>query len=1267
MGDVLEEDPGDDRWDKLRSWHHVKEKIVNRLENAESQDWNITLNHGPQAFHTLRHSNSLYCMTHFSSSSGEMFISHYSIGSTNQISVWSMDVQEHTAPCQHVRFSTESEIHTMLYVPKHRVYITFCADLVMRLFTDARSQCQEISAAVCSTTILCLTYNTELDELYAGGIGTLQKWKVKGSEHAAVLIQDKSFHTEIARDQWVRDIKINFANKQLLALCDRSIYLVSYQTGKRAHHLKRDRNSTFKCCCFYKQREYFVTGGGDGLVIVWNAVMFTQVHTFYGHRSAISALQVHEEDPFLFSSSLDGSVRIWRMDNFQKFLRVDLGEPVFKMKLLSNMEFFCQTEKEIKIYDLNQFFSLFAAVESTIWRLQLCRGQGKINRVLASTEDGSLRFFSPVTGSTLTIIYPMPSFQILSCFAYHRETERLLTVLDGGEVLVFNCADNPCVAEELWEPLHSDEKVCNLLSIDVCYTVNHQEVCENVVFSGLKNGQIFLLCSMKCKMEHAVQAHVGEIVCLESCVNIDRSRDRLEPTTDVIVSGGTDNNLNFWRIVISVRRRGKIVIYLVPILKINCLSPPKQISMFENLTCIAVEAEKKHKILLLELFMSEESATLEYRIHTHDDDEDHTQQITTLDNCPLLGLFASSSLDGYIKLWNRSNILIRELNFDTPVRGMCFANDRGDLLVGYQSHVCSVNVSSYLPLELLEQIVLLDFEDDYREIPIPYNHTLKPLFNFQDLNRYTVSPEKGFNKKSEQSSTVEVEESELDLYLQSFAKALLADRKASILFPGRTVIGLPGIEKCIAVTRNVDHPSTENSSTRIADKILSSRSGHLYVPSYEQAWSSTSFADNTEEVIEKSFLRCDESSDRISSLNLSVPSLQLEDLQTTSRTDSKPESEMKEKPQYDPYGLTELEKKLLDKDPIIAPDGYIPNSVIRSKIGKKVEALPPVKKELWTPRPLPHTVPSHLPPWWGELKTEFDDAMSENGRVLSYTPSPVQPPTPSFIREDVVTPGSSVYDTSVTDTLSPETCQPVTQSPQPWTWGDDDDEKRVTPTSPNKQLSSSSLRSPSPIKGVRKLQPMPKSGKVELLSAKMKLHKAEKIDLEFEGPTGKRKKIEPRSREKSRPSFKLTNMVVDENSTDVHLKEDEPKKKKLPSIDLDLLQRLMEEPWFPELESESWSFELMMQRLLELLDNIDANIRGSVCDYIIEIQREIGIPTIFLDPMIDKLLTQVNHPNPTIRRISVRTIRALGIDKQDLLLLLQSLSTAIVMFVWRQN
>lgn len=71
-------------------------------------------------------------------------------------------------------------------------------------------------------------------------------------------------------------------------------------------------------------------------------------------------------------------------------------------------------------------------------------------------------------------------------------------------------------------------------------------------------------------------------------------------------------------------------------------------------------------------------------------------------------------------------------------------------------------------------------------------------FNLEDLRRYTVSPERGFNRKSEQLSSVEPQLSQLDIYLKSFAKALLADRKASLLIPGRAVIGLPGIEKFIA-------------------------------------------------------------------------------------------------------------------------------------------------------------------------------------------------------------------------------------------------------------------------------------------------------------------------------------------------------------------------------------------------------------------------------------------------------------------------------------
>ena len=40
-----------------------------------------------------------------------------------------------------------------------------------------------------------------------------------------------------------------------------------------------------------------------------------------------------------------------------------------------------------------------------------------------------------------------------------------------------------------------------------------------------------------------------------------------------------------------------------------------------------------------------------------------------------------------IQIWSKENQLIREMNFATPIYASCFANDRGDILIGYGTHV----------------------------------------------------------------------------------------------------------------------------------------------------------------------------------------------------------------------------------------------------------------------------------------------------------------------------------------------------------------------------------------------------------------------------------------------------------------------------------------------------------------------------------------------------------------------------------------------------
>ena len=55
-------------------------------------------------------------------------------------------------------------------------------------------------------------------------------------------------------------------------------------------------------------------------------------------------------------------------------------------------------------------------------------------------------------------------------------------------------------------------------------------------------------------------------------------------------------------------------------------------------------------------------------------------------SCESLQIIAACTSDRYVRLWDTENNLIRELSFDHDVEEICFANDRGDLLIALQGN-----------------------------------------------------------------------------------------------------------------------------------------------------------------------------------------------------------------------------------------------------------------------------------------------------------------------------------------------------------------------------------------------------------------------------------------------------------------------------------------------------------------------------------------------------------------------------------------------------
>lgn len=110
---------------------------------------------------------------------------------------------------------------------------------------------------------------------------------------------------------------------------------------------------------------------------------------------------------------------------------------------------------------------------------------------------------------------------------------------------------------------------------------------------------------------------------------------------------------------------------------------------------------------------------------THEHDDDHGKEITSIVGLSSLSIFATSSLDGTVKIWDgEENTLIREIQFQEPVNSVCFNNARGDLIVGLSNQVGLVRMQDYLPYNLLRLAIDLDHRDDALELSIMFDGSI---------------------------------------------------------------------------------------------------------------------------------------------------------------------------------------------------------------------------------------------------------------------------------------------------------------------------------------------------------------------------------------------------------------------------------------------------------------------------------------------------------------------------------------------------------------
>ena len=218
-------------------------------------------------------------------------------------------------------------------------------------------------------------------------------------------------------------------------------------------------------------------------------------------------------------------------------------------------------------------------------------------------------------------------------------------------------------------------------------------------------------------MPHPCPAHAGHVIKLTSptCPIDPKS------SNPALVSYGSDNMLNIWSLEV---KRGSQNAVLKIRVSINLEPCPIHIGLLHSTICLALADNRIVQLNISPDSRYESQSFGALPLLTHQSEDDHTEAVTSLSSCSYLKLFATSSSDGHVKVWSTDNHLVSEIHFGASLASVGFANPRGDLLVGFQKHICIVEAENYLPAAYTDVGTEYPYSDGVEE-PVPFDPDLE--------------------------------------------------------------------------------------------------------------------------------------------------------------------------------------------------------------------------------------------------------------------------------------------------------------------------------------------------------------------------------------------------------------------------------------------------------------------------------------------------------------------------------------------------------------
>ncbi|KAH9248409.1 hypothetical protein BASA81_013949 [Batrachochytrium salamandrivorans] len=468
-------------------------------------------------------------------------------------------------------------------------------------------------------------------------------------------------------EEWVTFVYYERLMDRFFAVCDTSLFIYDYNTCDRIDSFHNIHDLVITCTVFYEPFQYIITGGKDGSIKVWNARKYL-MFDFHDHFNEITGIILAEKGceaspgsiPVLISSSLDATVRMWNFETGQSLYRIHTHLPCLGIAFIKKSHFYHYTKADVQLWNINRYQLTFSFFRSTPFLVRRVTHPRKPARILTAVSDGSIKMISPVSGNIIGTGFPI-----------HKDT----------------------------------------ISKDIAWNMNSE------------SGQIINLnLEQRGKQEFIIQAHAAQITMLS-----------FDPQNVVLVSGAQDFIIKVWTIT-SVDSNppfgGNIISSLKPQNEssqaiILAIRASISISGFEipSKTIAISNIDPKMAVpfnggIVISSYSSDKILT------PGKIEQDSGGRVCAIASAYDFGIWASANDDGTVKIWDSENIIIREIQFGEAISCLCFANNRGDLLVGIADQISIVRVQDYMTYPMLRHIVDRDYVDDITEIPISFDPSL---------------------------------------------------------------------------------------------------------------------------------------------------------------------------------------------------------------------------------------------------------------------------------------------------------------------------------------------------------------------------------------------------------------------------------------------------------------------------------------------------------------------------------------------------------------